>query len=101
MYIYLYVVCLFPRNALAICIYICIFIHTYICLYIDTTTTVNEFINGILYHFVPHTRTFAEYAKIFVVPANLFTCLNAAIAIFLLQYDCTWYFLYFLASWQF
>lgn len=71
-------------------LYVYIFMYTYICLYIGTTTTtVNEFINGILYHFVPHTRTFAECAKIFVVPANLFTCLIAAIAIFRLQYDCT------------
>lgn len=100
-YVYLFICCL-PISAECPCyMYIYSYTHTYICLYIDTTTTVNEFINGILYHFVPHTRTFAEYAKIFVVPANLFTCLNAAIAIFLLQYDCTWYFLYFLASWQF
>lgn len=66
-----------------------------------TTTTLNEFINGILYHFVPHTRTFAECAKIFVVPSNLFTCLNAALAIFRLQYDCTCYFVVFFASWQY
>lgn len=66
-----------------------------------TTTTLNEFINGILYHFMPHTRTFAECAKIFVVPSNLFTCLNAALAIFRLQYDCTCYFVVFFASWQY
>jgi len=53
--------------------------YMYIFIVGPNTTTSNEFINGILYHFLPHTRKVCEH---FCHLSQLFTCLIAAVCYF-------------------